>query len=159
MASPTRWLKGGIIHSAIDSDQSLQTRDISSVLRAWEIAVHKLLMSGALITTLMALAAPACAGYGAFAYDDANRQFGYSVDQKSDADAATAALKDCGTDKCKIVFRTEPKQCGAIAVAENKKAWGGARRDRIDKAKVAAIANCQKRTSVPCKVRASGCNQ
>ena len=38
--------------------------------------------------------------------------------------ADEAALKGCKTDKCKVVFRTGPKICGAIALTADDKVWG-----------------------------------
>ena len=73
--------------------------------------------------------------------------------------ADDAALKGCATGNCKIVFRTGPKECGAIAMSENGKVWGGAKRDQRAAAELAAIENCQKRTSGQCKVRGGECNR
>jgi hypothetical protein len=39
------------------------------------------------------------------------------------------------------------------------KIWGGAQRDQRSGAELAAIENCQKRTSGQCKIRASECNR
>lgn len=101
----------------------------------------------------------ALAGYGAFALDDAAHKYGYSWNKDSAREADAAALKGCATDKCKVVFRVGPKQCGAIAMTTDGKVWGGARRDRRDAADLAAIENCQKRTSGQCKISASECNR
>jgi Domain of unknown function (DUF4189) len=101
----------------------------------------------------------AMAAYGAFALDDAAHKYGYSWNKESAREADDAALKGCATDKCKVVFRVGPKQCGAIAMTTDGKAWGGAQRDRRDAADLAAIENCQKRTSGQCKIRASECNR
>jgi hypothetical protein len=104
-------------------------------------------------------AAPALAAYGAFAYDDVAHKYGYSWNEDSERAAGDAALKGCGTDKCKVVFRTGPKECGAIAMTPDGKVWGGARRDKRDAAELAAIENCQQRTKDQCKMKASECNR
>jgi hypothetical protein len=102
-------------------------------------------------------AVPGLAAYGAFAYDDGTHKYGYSRNELNER-AEEAALKGCGTGTCKVMFRTGPRECGAIALSADEKAWGGARRDRPDTAQTAAIANCQKRTTVQCKIIASACN-
>jgi hypothetical protein len=108
---------------------------------------------------LFTQAATAFAAYGAFALDGDAHKYGYSWNKESAKEADEAALKGCATDKCKVVFRTGPKQCGAIALGADEKAWGGARRDNRDAAELAAIKNCQGHTSGQCKVRASECNK
>ena len=104
-------------------------------------------------------AAPALAAYGAFAYDDDGHKYGYSWNEQTAAAADQAALKGCGTDKCKVVFRTGPKECGAIAFGDEGKVWGGAKRDNRSAAELAALENCQKRFSGQCKIKASECNR
>jgi hypothetical protein len=104
-------------------------------------------------------AAPALAAYGAFAYDDDAHKYGYSWNEQTAAGADQAALKGCGTDKCKVVFRTGPKECGAIAFGDEGKVWGGAKRDKRDAAELAALENCQKRFTGQCKIKASECNR
>ena len=117
---------------------------------------HKLLSVGVLGVIAIAVnAAPAAAAYGAFAYDDDAHRYGYSWNQDTQHAADEAALKGCKTDKCKVVFRTGPKTCGAIALTADDKVWGGASRDNRPAAELAAMENCQKRTSAQCKVRAS----
>jgi Domain of unknown function (DUF4189) len=103
--------------------------------------------------------APALAAYGAFAYDDDAHKYGYSWNEQTTAAADQAALKGCGTDKCKVVFRTGPKECGAIAFGDEGKVWGGAKRDTRAAAELAALENCQKRFTGQCKIKASECNR
>ncbi len=106
-------------------------------------------------------AAPALAGYGALAHDDASGKFGLSWDKETQRQADERAMKDCAESSCKIIFRTTARQCGALATSEKQgsTAWGGAVKPTRDAAALAAIADCQKRTSGQCKVRASGCNR
>lgn len=108
-----------------------------------------------------AAGAPAFAANGAFAHDEASGKFGYSWNEENERKAEAAALKGCASDKCKIVFRTGAKQCGAIAMTQDGKIWGGATRPKRDAAEKAAVENCQKRTSTSagqCKVRGAECN-
>jgi hypothetical protein len=121
---------------------------------------RNLLTTGAVSILVAAVnAGPAMAAYGAFAYDDDAHRYGYSWNQETERAADEAALKGCKSDKCKVVFRTGPKTCGAIALTADDKVWGGASRDTRPAAELAAMENCQKRTSGQCKVRASECNR
>jgi hypothetical protein len=104
---------------------------------------------------------PAFASFGAFAYDEATGKYGASWNQASQKEADDAATKGCASEKCKVVFRTNAGQCGAIAATENGKVWGGARRPKRDEAEKAALANCEKRPGAAgkCKVRTADCNK
>jgi len=88
-----------------------------------------------------------------------SRKYGHSWNQFDQSNADYTALRVCAASGCMIVFRTGPKECGAIALSADEKAWGGARRDRRDAAQLAALENCQKRTGVQCKILASECNR
>lgn len=104
-------------------------------------------------------AAPAEAGYGAIAYDQENGKQGAAFDLTSPAAANEAALKACASPGC-IVHAVEPKGCGALALSDKDKAWGGADRDRLEAAKRDAVAHCQTHTQTgTCTVRVSGCNK
>ena len=120
---------------------------------------RNLLVVGFFGAVIALQAAPALAAYGAFALDEAAHKYGYSWNEDSAQRADDAALKGCATQNCKIVFRTGPRQCGAIAMAADNKSWGGAQRDRRDAAELAAMENCQKRTAGQCKIRAAECNR
>lgn len=102
---------------------------------------------------------PGGSKYGAVAHDDSTGRYGLSWNQESTSQADEAALKGCESDKCKIVFRTKPRQCGAIATNEDGKIWGGATRPKRDAAERAAVENCEKRTSSQCKLRGAQCNR
>jgi hypothetical protein len=106
-----------------------------------------------------AAAGPAFAGYGALAYDDAGGKYGLSASEETQSKADDVAMKICGGEKCKIVFRTVAKECGAVAKAESGNAWGGGKhRDRA-RAELAALQNCQKHTKGQCKLRGAECNR
>jgi hypothetical protein len=109
---------------------------------------------------LVLAAAPAFAGYGALAYDEQSRKYGLSSDEVSQAKADDVAMKECGGGKCKIVFRTVPRECGAIAIGEgDTTAWGAGKRSQRAAAELDAVNNCQKRTKDQCKVREAACNR
>jgi hypothetical protein len=104
-------------------------------------------------------AAPAFAANGALARDDDSGKFGLSSNEVNQTKADDVAMKICGSDKCKIVFRTVARECGAIATAEDGKVWGGAKRGQKAAAELAAMENCQKRVKGQCKVRGAECNR
>jgi clan AA aspartic protease (TIGR02281 family) len=97
--------------------------------------------------------------YGSFARDDSSGRYGLSWNHETQPHADDAALRGCAADKCQIVFRVGPHQCGAIAMTEDGKVWGGAVRPKRDSAQLAAVENCQKRTAGQCKLRGSECNR
>ena len=104
-------------------------------------------------------AAPAFAEYGAFARDEATGKYGFSWNEANQKQAEDAAIKSCNTTGCKVVFRAGPKLCGAIALTDDGKIWGGATRPTRPAAELAAIQNCQKRTKVQCVVKGAECNR
>ena len=108
---------------------------------------------------VMLAAAPAFAGYGALAYDEEARKYGLSSDEVSQTKADDVATKECGSGKCKIIFRTASRTCGAIALAESGNAWGAATRPQRAAAELAAMNDCQKRSKGQCKVREAACNR
>jgi hypothetical protein len=108
---------------------------------------------------MLANAAPAFAEYGAFARDDATGKYGFSWNEANAKQAEDAAIKNCNTTGCKVVFRVSPKQCGAIALTDDGKIWGGSTRPTKAAAELAAIQGCQKRTKVQCTVKGSECNK
>jgi clan AA aspartic protease (TIGR02281 family) len=97
--------------------------------------------------------------YGAFAHDGTSGRYGASWNQGSQARADEAALKGCSSEYCKIVFRMTARQCGALAMTENGKIWGGATRPERDAAERAAVENCEKRTGTSCRLRSIQCNR
>ena len=97
--------------------------------------------------------------YGAVAHDDSTGRYGLSWNQESTVKADEMALKGCSSETCKIVFRTVPQQCAAIATTESGKIWGGATRPQREAAERAAVENCDKRSSDSCKLRGAQCNR
>ena len=110
------------------------------------------------ILTILA-AAPAVAGYGALAHDDETQKYGLSSNEVTQLKADDVALKECGGGKCKIVFQTKPRECGAIATAESGNGWGAGKSPQRAVAELAALKNCQKRNKGQCKGRVAECNR
>jgi hypothetical protein len=124
--------------------------------------LRKMLMVAGLAVagTAMLGAAPASAGYGAIAFDEATGRYGFAWNEKTAHEAEEIALKDCKSKGCKIVVPVGPRECAALASSEGGKiAWGGSKRPSRDAAKLAALENCQKRSAGKCEVRGSECNK
>src|SRR6266849_6576683 len=116
-------------------------------------------IAAAIAAIVLMLAAPAWAGYGAIAYDQASGKQGASWNQRTPAAANEAALKECASAECRV-YPVEPKGCGALALSDKDKAWGGADREKLDAARREAVAHCQTHTADgTCTVRVSGCNK
>jgi hypothetical protein len=125
-----------------------------------EDLMRRTVLTVALGAAVIAMTAgQALAEFGAFAYDAATGKYGVSWNETDQKKADAAALKGCAIDGCKVVFQTGPRQCGAIAMTEDGKIWGGARRETRDGAKLAALENCQKRTKTQCVIRGNECNR
>ena len=120
------------------------------------------IVAGFVLTTTIA-AAPALAGYGALAHDDSTGKYGLSSNEETQSKAEDVAKKICGSDSCKIVFRTVAKECGAIAMVGEAKGpnppWGAGKHGQRAAAELAAMTNCQKRTKGQCKIRGVECNR
>src|SRR5262249_52907737 len=102
---------------------------------------------------------PAWAGNGALAHEEEGGKYGFSSNEENQTKADDVAMKICG-EKCKIVFRTSAKQCGAIALAEGGgSAWGAGRSPAKAAAELDAMTNCQKPTKSQCKVKEWACNK
>ena len=124
-------------------------------------AMHPMIsVAGVFTVAMLAIdAGPALAAYGALALDETTLKYGLSSNQDTQATADDVALKQCGSSKCKIAFRTVARECGAIAKDENITAWGGAKRPQRASAGLAAHRNCQRRTKSQCKIRSIECNR
>jgi hypothetical protein len=120
-------------------------------------------IAAAFLFTMIAAAAPALAGYGALAHDEASGKYGLSSNEETQSKAEEVAKKICGSDSCKIVFRTAAKECGAIAMVSEAKgpnpAWGAGKHGQRGTAELAAMTNCQKHTKSQCKIRGVECNR
>jgi len=115
----------------------------------------------AALALMLTAAAPAFAAAGAIAYDESNGKYGFAWNKPTQQEANDAAKKDCGSDKCKLIPVPGGK-CGALATSADPKessAWGASVREGKAEAELAAMQNCQKRTSGQCKIRGSECNR
>ena len=107
----------------------------------------------------LAIAAPAEAGFGAIAYDQYAGKEGVSWNKPSQAKANEDALRQCASKDCRV-HPVSPKACGALARSDKDKAWGGAERETLAKAKQDAVDHCKAHTETgTCVVKVSGCNK
>ena len=123
--------------------------------------MRRIVIPGTLALSILAGVGPALAANGALAYDENTKKYGLSSNEETQAKADDVAMKECGGDKCKIVFRTASRQCGAITTSETNgsNAWGGGKSPQKAAAELDAVRNCQKRTKGQCKVRSVECNR
>jgi Domain of unknown function (DUF4189) len=99
------------------------------------------------------------ATYGAIAYDEYSGKKGAAWNQPSYEQAQRAALKECDSEKC-LLNTVEPHQCGALAKSNSERAWAGAERDSLEKARQQALERCQAHPKAgKCVVLVSGCNK
>jgi hypothetical protein len=127
-----------------------------------EIVMRKAgIFAAAVLIAVLAGIGSARAEFGAIAYDQGTGHYGFSWNETAPQRAAELAKKDCGTGDCRV-FPVSPRQCGALATAENQKestAWGVSIRPNKGDAEARAIADCQKHTQGQCKVKGSECNR
>lgn len=116
-------------------------------------------MLAAATAVALGAGAPAHAGFGAVAYDQHAGKYGAAWNEPTQARANELALKQCASPDCRV-NPVEPKGCGALALSDKDKAWGGADRQTLAQAKKDAVARCQTHTTDgKCEVRVSGCNK
>jgi hypothetical protein len=123
--------------------------------------MHRAGIGAVTVAAMLACAGPALAGAGAIAYDEGNGRYGVAWNKPTQKQASDAAMKDCGSDKCKLVPVPGGK-CAALATSADEKeknVWGVSIRDGKSESELAAMQNCQKRTSGQCKLRDSECNK
>jgi tetratricopeptide (TPR) repeat protein len=97
-------------------------------------------------------------GFGAIAYSVYTGKHAFVSAQKTQKEAEAFALEACGTG-CKIIMPLNSGLCAALAVAkDDNTVWGGATRPTVDAARLAALGNCQKRTTSQCLVLEAMCN-
>lgn len=119
----------------------------------------KTAVTAAAASVALMLATPALAAFGAVAYDQTTGKYGASFNQAKQSQAFEDALRQCGSAGCRV-YPVEPQGCGALALSDKDKAWGGADRESLAGAKQDAVAHCQGHTTAgTCTVKISGCNK
>ena len=129
-----------------------------TMTRQRAVLTAAVMIAVSLVLTLVATS-HAHAGFGAVAYDQDTGKYGATWDESTQARAFELALKQCASPNCRV-HAVEPAGCGALALSDKDKAWGGADRETLAKAKQDAVARCQSHTTAgACVVRVSGCNK
>ena len=104
-------------------------------------------------------AMPVRAQYGALAYDPNTRLWGRATNVPSPRDAEATALSYCRSGNCRIVTRTGPGQCGAIAAANDGSQSHYSTRPGRAEVEAAAVERCQYEARQPCHLVVVQCNQ
>jgi serine/threonine-protein kinase len=95
--------------------------------------------------------------YGAIAYSPSARNYGYSHQYGTRAEAERRARRECGESDCQIAawyFNS----CGAVASSSNG-AWGGGQANTVQGAQARAQARCAREGGVRCKVLYAACSR
>jgi hypothetical protein len=108
---------------------------------------------------IMLTAMPVLAQYGALAYDPDTRLWGRATDSPSPRDAEAAALAYCRSGGCRVVTRTGPGQCSAIAAANSGARSHWSTRPRRAEVEAAAVERCQYEAREPCHLVVVQCNR
>ena len=111
------------------------------------------------LASVLLIAVPAFAEYGAIAWDKETGKRGWSWNQQTQSRADEVALSECGTTGCKVIMRTARGECAALATNEAGKYVGAASRPDRDAARLAALANCKKGNAGECTIRVTDCNK
>jgi hypothetical protein len=117
----------------------------------------RILRSAAAVALLLAGAASAQAA-GAIAIG-ACGTYGYAYDQKTLAEAETAALKTCGAPECRVVA-TVRRGCVAFAIDAKEvcEAHGYAVAPRLAPSQNTALQQCYSHGGKTCVIRAFACD-
>ena len=108
---------------------------------------------------LLETTVPAVADYGAVAYDQTTRKQGVAWSEDTQQRANQLAMRECGSEQCKVRFGVPPGMCGAFATPDAGPAWGGAVKKSLDDARFAAMRNCQKNANRKCTLRENKCTK
>jgi hypothetical protein len=111
------------------------------------------------VASILALASPAHAQFGAIAYDNANCAWGDSWNFANQAAANMKAIAECKQPGCRAIAPIGAHLCGALATTPNCKGFGWASRPTRDAAALGAMQECQKFNAGQCSVKVSDCNR
>jgi Caspase domain/Domain of unknown function (DUF4189) len=92
--------------------------------------------------------------WGSIVYDSDDNRWGISWNHRSRRAAVADARSNCGAGKCPIELSFYGSRCGAFAVSG--KSWSLMQRDTVEKAKAAALDECDK-TGKSCRIIGATC--
>jgi uncharacterized caspase-like protein len=81
---------------------------------------------------------------GSIVYDPETNKYGTSWKYPSRRSAVNVARGSCGTGKCPVELSFHGDRCGAFAVPSSGRSWTLLQRDTLEKAKQAALDECNK---------------
>jgi hypothetical protein len=116
-------------------------------------------LAAAAVLGVLAVTAPAHADFGAIAFDHQSCRFGRSWHFESPRRAAEVAERECASPGCKVVLEVGTRLCGALATTGNCHGAGWAARESREAARLAAIAQCERRNAGVCEVKVVDCNR
>lgn len=82
--------------------------------------------------------------WGSIVYDSETNKYGTSWKYPSRRSAVNVARGNCGASKCAVELSFYGDHCGAFAVPSSGRSWTLLQRDSLEKAKQAALDECQK---------------
>lgn len=82
--------------------------------------------------------------WGSIVYDPDTNKYGISWKYPSRRSAVNVARSSCGEGKCPVELSFYGERCGAFAAPSSGRAWSLLQRETLDKAKQAALDECNK---------------
>ncbi|CAN7264132.1 caspase family protein [Bradyrhizobium sp. LjRoot220] len=92
--------------------------------------------------------------WGSIVYGPDSNKWGISWNHASRRAAVDDALKNCGSSKCPLELSFYGSRCGAFAISGNS--WSLVQRDTVQRAKEAALGECNK-TGKSCRIIGAVC--
>jgi hypothetical protein len=92
--------------------------------------------------------------WGSIVYDPDTNKWGISWAYPSRKAAISDARSNCGMSKCPVELSFYGKLCGAFAISD--RSWSLVQRDTVQKAKEAALDECNK-AGKPCRIIGTVC--
>jgi hypothetical protein len=97
--------------------------------------------------------------FGAIAFDQAARKFGYSWIEPTQDDANTKALRACNSSGCKIILTFGPGTCGAMVTGNDGAIGITTTSTSLNRATREAINKCMGQKLGDCRVLVGQCNE
>jgi hypothetical protein len=94
--------------------------------------------------------------WGSIVYDPDANKYGISWKYPSRRSAVNVARGSCGASKCPLELSFYGSRCGAFAAPPSGKSWSLLQRDSLEKAKQAALDECNK-TGKSCRIIDAAC--
>jgi hypothetical protein len=96
--------------------------------------------------------------YGAIAVNTETGSGGITANYKSQGEASSAAIMQCGLLNCKVVLEYGSNMCAALARGSNGVVFGWASDSSRSDAKSKALNQCTLNRGIGCEVKLDQCN-